>query len=103
MPCLATTPIPRLTPRIRAATPSFSVPTVKVIGPYRFHFYSGDAHEPRHIHVQRDDATAKFWLEPARRHSSRGFSRTELARIQKLVQRHRPEFIAAWNDYFDTH
>jgi hypothetical protein len=79
------------------------MPTVKVIGPYRFHFYSGDAHEPRHIHVQRDDATAKFWLEPVQAQSSRGFSRTELARIQKLVVRHRLDFIRKWNDYFDAH
>lgn len=79
------------------------MPTVKVIGPYRFHFYSSDAFEPRHIHVQRDDASAKFWLEPVKLHASRGFRRTELARILGLVQRHRPEFTAAWNDYFDAH
>ena len=79
------------------------MPTVKIIGPYRFHFYSGDVHEPRHIHVQRDEATAKFWLEPVRPQSHQGFGRFELVCIQKLVVRHRAEFIRKWNDYFDAH
>jgi hypothetical protein len=36
------------------------MPTVKIIGPYRFHFYSSDHGEPAHVHVQRDEANAKF-------------------------------------------
>ncbi len=38
------------------------MPTVKIIGPYRFFFYSGDGDEPPHIHVERDNYTAKFWF-----------------------------------------
>jgi len=78
------------------------VPTVKIIGPYRFHFFSGDRDEPRHIHVERDRATAKFWLDSVRLERSTGFSRTELARLQKLVERHALEFRRKWNDYFGT-
>lgn len=37
-----------------------AMPTVLRIGPYRFFFYSGDGGEPPHIHVERDDAIAKF-------------------------------------------
>jgi hypothetical protein len=40
------------------------MPTVLRSGPYRFHFYSGDAEEPPHVHVERDEKTAKFWLAP---------------------------------------
>ncbi len=78
------------------------MPTVRIIGPYRFHFYSSDANEPRHIHVDRDQATAKFWLDPVRLERSHRFSRAELARIQKLVERHQVEFRRKWNDYFST-
>lgn len=34
------------------------------IGPYRFYFYSYDCGEPRHMHVDRENKSAKFWLDP---------------------------------------
>jgi hypothetical protein len=76
------------------------VPTVKIIGPYRLHFYSGDREEPRHVHVERDSAAAKFWLDPVRLDRSHGFPRAELARLLKLVESHQAEFRRKWNDYF---
>jgi hypothetical protein len=38
------------------------MPTVLRIGPYRFYFVSHDMDEPPHVHVDRDDESAKFWL-----------------------------------------
>jgi hypothetical protein len=40
------------------------MPTSLRIGPYRFFFYAGDRNEPLHIHVQRDNNEAKYWLSP---------------------------------------
>ena len=41
------------------------MPRVKGIsGPYRFFFTSFDCTEPPHIHVEREESTCKFWLEP---------------------------------------
>ncbi len=40
------------------------MPTIARIGPYRIYFYSHDASEPEHVHVDRGDRTAKFWLRP---------------------------------------
>jgi hypothetical protein len=40
------------------------MPTVLRLGPYRFFFYAGDGVEPPHVHVERDDNTAKFRLDP---------------------------------------
>lgn len=77
------------------------MPTVKFIGPYRFFFYSGDRNEPPHIHVERDSNVAKFWLQPVRLQSSGQFKRTELNRIQRLVEENRGEFIEVWNEYFN--
>ena len=76
------------------------MPTVLHDGPYRFYFYASDRDEPIHVHVERDDDVAKFWLEPLRLQSSKGFTRTELARVQRLVEQHREEFVRAWNDFF---
>lgn len=76
------------------------MPTVLRVGPYRFFFYAGDRDEPPHVHIEQDDNLAKFWLDPIRLQSNRGFSRAELGRIQKLLGDHQEELIEAWNDYF---
>ena len=64
------------------------MPTVIRQGPYRCFFYASDRHEPSHIHVERDDNVAKFWLDPVRLQSSGGFSRMEISQIEVLVKEH---------------
>lgn len=76
------------------------MPTVLRSGPYRFFFYAGDRDEPRHVHIERDDRIAKFWLDPIRLQSSGGLSRIEIARIERLVSDHREVLMEAWNEYF---
>jgi uncharacterized protein DUF4160 len=76
------------------------MPTVLRLGPYRFFFYAGDRDEPRHVHIERDDRIAKFWLEPIRLQSSGGLSRIEIARIERLVSDHREVLMEAWDEYF---
>jgi len=76
------------------------MPTVLHDGPYRFYFYASDRDEPVHVHVERDDDIAKFWLEPVRLQGSKGFGRTELARVQRLVEQHREQLVRAWNEFF---
>ena len=76
------------------------MPTVLIIGSYRFFFFSGDRDEPSHIHVEHDNHVAKFWLAPVRLQSSGGFKRKELNRIQQLVKDNHAHFLEAWNEYF---
>lgn len=76
------------------------MPTVLRIGPYRFFFYANDRDEPPHVHVEREDKIAKFWLDPVRLHNSGGLNRTEIGRIQKLVVQYRQQLMEAWNEYF---
>lgn len=75
------------------------VPTVLRAGPYRFYFYSHEATEPPHVHVDRDAATAKFWLTPPTLASSVGFEAHELGRVLRLVRSHRQELLHAWNAF----
>lgn len=51
------------------------MPNVLGSGPYRFYFYSHEPNEPAHIHVDRDDLSAKFWLQSSSRGTS-GSGRT---------------------------
>ena len=63
------------------------MPTALRFGPFRFFFYSGDRDEPPHIHIQRDDSMAKFWLDPVILQRSVGFSRKEINTLENLVQK----------------
>ena len=76
------------------------MPTVPIEGPYRFFFYSGDRGEPPHIHVERENMKAKFWLNPVRLQSSGGFSRSEINRIQRLVEENKGFLLRSWNEFF---
>lgn len=76
------------------------MPTVLRAGPYRFLFYSSDTEEPPHVHVERDDSSARFWLSPVRLQSSGGFKPVEVRRIQRLVEQHREGLLRSWDAYF---
>jgi hypothetical protein len=76
------------------------MPTVLKAGPYRFFFYAGDRSEPAHVHVERDDCTAKFWLAPVRLQNSGGFSRSELNQIYNLINEHHEHLMRSWHDFF---
>jgi len=76
------------------------MPTVLRIGPYRFYFYSHEPNEPPHVHVDRDESTAKFWLEPISLANNIGFSAKELRKLQLVVQENQEILLEAWNGYF---
>ena len=76
------------------------MPTILRVGPYRFFFYASDRDEPMHVHVEREDNVAKYWLDPIRFQSSGGFSRLELKRIRVIIDENQQELMEAWNEYF---
>lgn len=39
------------------------MPTILLVAGWRFFFYSNEGNEPIHIHCQKGDAEAKFWLD----------------------------------------
>ena len=61
---------------------------------------SHEPHEPPHVHVDRDDQSAKFWLDPVALARNLGFSARELNRIQAMVDNHREDLLEAWHGYF---
>lgn len=75
------------------------MPTILRIGPYRFHFYSREPNEPPHIHIERDDLEAKFWLEPVSLARNYGFSAKELNELARLVEVHRVELWERWTKF----
>ncbi len=78
------------------------MPTVLRTGPYRFYLYSHEPNEPPHVHVDRDDLSAKFWLKPVGLARNCGFSPSELRQIQRLVMQHQEEFWEEWHGHLGT-
>jgi hypothetical protein len=76
------------------------MPTILKSGPYRLFFFSDEGREAPHVHVERDQLTAKFWLNPVRLARDNGFSARELRTIVRLVESHEETCWQAWHDYF---
>jgi hypothetical protein len=76
------------------------VPTILRSGPYRVYFYSHEPNEAPHVHVDRDDQSAKFWLRPVRLALNLGFSPSELRRVQQILSENEESLMEAWNERF---
>jgi hypothetical protein len=78
------------------------MPTVLRSGPYRVYFYSHEPNEPPHVHVDRDNLSAKFWLSPMDLDRNLGFSAHELRLIGRILLENEEALLEAWHDYFTT-
>lgn len=76
------------------------MPTVLRTERFRFFFYSSDRAEPAHVHVEKEEKTAKVWLDPVRLQISHGYSSSEVNRIVKIVIDNKDELRRSWNEYF---
>ena len=76
------------------------MPTVLRDGPYRFYFYSHEPNEPPHIHIDRDNLTAKIWLEPIALANNIGFPDREVRKIEMIVRENQTLFWDKWREYF---
>ena len=75
------------------------MPTVLRSGPYRVYFVSHDLIEPPHVHVDRDDQSAKFWLNPVSLARNLGFKSKELRIIERLLVENEVALLAAWQEH----
>lgn len=77
------------------------MPTVLRIKGYRFFFYTNE-HLPVHIHIENENKTAKFNLEPFELVYTRRFNASEIAEMRKLVVENKEFLIKKWNEYFNN-
>lgn len=64
-------------------------------GPYRVYFFSHEPNEPPRVHVDRDDLSAKFWLQALALARNFGFPPRELRRLRVLVEENREKPLEA--------
>jgi hypothetical protein len=58
------------------------VPTVLRAEGFRFFFFSNEGLEQPHIHVERGEGHAKFWLQPVSLAASKDVKSAELKRVR---------------------
>jgi len=70
---------------------------------FRFFFYANErrSREPVHIHVEKNDVEAKFWINPDVRVAyNDGFNAKTLRELLELIEANRERLEQAWNDFF---
>ena len=79
------------------------MPTLWVEDGFRFFFYSNEGN-PRalvHIHIEKGEAEAKFWLSPHVTVAyNDGYDARTLRRLWGVVAANRERIERAWNEYF---
>jgi len=75
------------------------MPTVLRTGPYRIYFFSHETNEPPHAHIDRDNDSCKFWLDPVALSRNLGFSAKELRDIEKIIIENQQHLLEAWYEY----
>ncbi len=78
------------------------MPTVLRVGGFRFFFYSNENDEPPHIHVEKAESTAKFWLHPDVELAwSIRFRDRDVSKLRKLIEDQQEWFLEKWNEHFE--
>jgi len=78
------------------------MPTILRLKGFRFFFYTNE-HLPVHIHVEKENKTAKYNLEPiVELIYSRKFKASEISEMRKLVIENKDIFIEKWYEYFNN-
>lgn len=78
------------------------MPVVLLVEGFRFFFFTNGGTEPPHIHVERGDGYAKFWLDPVDLADAKYLKNQELKRARLLVIQHHDEFLERWHEHFGT-
>jgi len=76
------------------------MPTVLRAGPSRVYFTSHDMGEPPHVHVDRGDQSAEFWLSPVALARNLGSSASELRAVEQILKEHEQDLVEAYNEFF---
>jgi hypothetical protein len=77
-------------------------PTILLVGPYRMCFHSHEPNEPPCVHVDRDDQSAVFWLDPVALARNLGFGPVELRRVHRPVAENRNPLLKKWHERFPS-
>ena len=65
-----------------------------------FYFYAEEGTEPPHVHADKGDGTAKFWLNPVRLAWTEGLKVNEVRHALRIAEQQQTKLLEAWNEFF---
>jgi hypothetical protein len=79
------------------------MPTILVILGWRLFFYSNEGNEPIHVHCQKGEAEAKYWLdvsgfEVIEAHSY-NMSPADKRTVRKIIFEHFDYIVSQWSKF----
>ena len=78
------------------------MPTVLRTNGFRFFFFSNEGDEPPHVHVQRGDCVAKFWLVPPILDDAEGCHAPGLSKAGAIVSDRSEFLLERWHEFFGS-
>ncbi len=83
-------------------TKTKKMPTLLILFGIRFYFFSRE-HEPIHIHIEKNGATAKFEIEDeVKLIYNKGLKLQELKLAESILEENRENFMNAWKNHFEN-
>ena len=79
------------------------MPTILIVLGWRFFFYANEGNEPVHVHCQKGNAEAKYWLDIDRYDISEahGYNMSPADRrtVRRIIFNHFDYLIEQWNEF----
>ena len=72
------------------------MPIILRVKGYRIRFYEADLDEPVHVHIEKENKAAKYWLSPIMIARQGRFRPHELAEIERILEEHREKILQVW-------
>ena len=76
------------------------MPTVLIIKGYRFFIFSNEGSELMHIHIEKAECYARFWIDPLFVAANYGFNSKELREISIIIEENENLIRDKWNEHF---
>jgi len=79
------------------------MPTILMVMGWRFFFFSNEGDEPIHIHCQKADAEAKYWLDTGDfdivEDHAYGMSPADKRTVRKIIFEHFDYIVTQWFEF----
>ncbi|TFH12709.1 MAG: DUF4160 domain-containing protein [Lentisphaerales bacterium] len=82
------------------------MPKILMILGWRVFFYSNEGNEPIHVHCQKGDAEAKYWIDvdgfEAIEAYAYNLSPADKRTVRKIIFQHFDYIVTEWNKFLET-
>jgi hypothetical protein len=79
------------------------MPTILIVSGWRFFFYANERNEPMHVHCQKGEADAKYWLDPDHYDISEAhaynMNPAERRMVRRIIFDHFDYIVEQWNAF----